>query len=92
MRQDAVMEQVFGLVNIALRRDRQTSRRNLTVRRYIVIPLAEQAGILEFVSNTMPLADWLNNAHRKCVASLTSPSVAPSSSPRPVGTVRRTWR
>ena len=62
------MEQVFELVNIVLRRDRETKRRNLGVRGYKVIPLASQAGILEFVGNTSPLQSWLNSAHQKSVA------------------------
>ncbi|KIM44739.1 hypothetical protein M413DRAFT_442693 [Hebeloma cylindrosporum] len=63
LRQDAVMEQVFDLVNSVLRRDRETNRRELKVRDYKVIPLASQAGILEFVGNTSPLRDWLTRAH-----------------------------
>jgi ataxia telangiectasia mutated family protein len=65
MRQDAVMEQVFELVNLVLRRDRETKRRNLSVRGYCVVPLAAQAGILEFIENTTPLQSWLADAHRK---------------------------
>ncbi|CUA74607.1 ataxia telangectasia mutated family protein [Rhizoctonia solani] len=65
LRQDAVMEQVFELVNILLKRDRSSKRRNLRVRTYKVIPLASQAGLLEFVTNTMPIGGWLLNAHKK---------------------------
>ncbi|KAF8749128.1 Telomere-length maintenance and DNA damage repair [Rhizoctonia solani] len=65
LRQDAVMEQVFELVNILLKRDRASKRRNLRVRTYKVIPLASQAGLLEFVTNTMPIGGWLLNAHKK---------------------------
>ncbi|CAE6436426.1 unnamed protein product [Rhizoctonia solani] len=65
LRQDAVMEQVFELVNILLDRDRASKRRNLRVRTYKVIPLASQAGLLEFVTNTMPIGGWLLNAHKK---------------------------
>jgi hypothetical protein len=61
------MEQVFGLVNVVLRRDRQTRKRTLSVRDYKVIPLASQAGVLEFVGNTTPLRDWLYYAHSKYV-------------------------
>jgi len=57
------MEQVFDLVNSVLKRDRETNRRSLNVRDYKVIPLASQAGILEFVGNTSPLRDWLTKAH-----------------------------
>ncbi|CAE6466251.1 unnamed protein product, partial [Rhizoctonia solani] len=65
LRQDAVMEQVFELCNILLKRDRSSKRRNLRVRTYKVIPLASQAGLLEFVTNTMPIGTWLLNAHKK---------------------------
>ncbi|EKM50032.1 uncharacterized protein PHACADRAFT_153321 [Phanerochaete carnosa HHB-10118-sp] len=63
LRQDAVMEQVFDLVNVVLRHDRQTLRRKLRIRGYKVIPLASQAGVLEFVQNTQPLKTWLELAH-----------------------------
>ena len=63
LRQDAVMEQVFDLVNVVLRHDRETRKRKLSVRGYKVIPLAAQAGVLEFVDNTTPLASWIKPAH-----------------------------
>ncbi|KAH7890803.1 hypothetical protein F5I97DRAFT_1975119 [Phlebopus sp. FC_14] len=63
LRQDAVMEQVFDLVNVVLRCDRETKRRDLKVRGYTVLPLAAQAGVLEFVGNTVQLRDWLVAAH-----------------------------
>ncbi|KAI0319394.1 hypothetical protein OF83DRAFT_1055083 [Amylostereum chailletii] len=65
LRQDAVMEQVFDVVNVVLKRDRETKRRNLCIRRYTVVPLAEQAGVMEFVGNSYPLANWLNVAHQR---------------------------
>ena len=67
MRQDAVMEQVFEMVNIVLRHDRETQKRKLSVRGYKVIPLAPQAGVLEFVDNTIPLGSWLQYAHTRSV-------------------------
>jgi len=57
------MEQVFGLVNVVLQRDRETRKRTLSVRDYKVVPLASQAGVLEFVGNTMPLREWLLIGH-----------------------------
>lgn len=68
LRQDAVMEQVFDLVNIVLRRDRETIKRSLSVRDYKVIPLASQAGVLEFVGNTTTLGTWLVNAHIRYIS------------------------
>lgn len=65
LRQDAVMEQVFDLVNTVLRHDRETKRRDLKVRGYTVLPLAPQAGVIEFVGNTSPLASWLQPAHKR---------------------------
>ena len=59
------MEQVFDLVNVVLCRDRETRRRNLSIRDYRVIPLAPQAGVLEFVGNTLPLGSWLGKAHQR---------------------------
>ncbi|KAJ7180682.1 hypothetical protein C8R46DRAFT_985700 [Mycena filopes] len=63
LRQDAVMEQVFTLVNTVLQGDRETNRRSLNVRGYVIVPLGAQAGILEFVINTTPMQAWLQNAH-----------------------------
>lgn len=67
LRQDAVMEQVFDLVNYVLGRDGETRRRNLKIRGYKVIPLNSQAGLIEFVINTTPLKDFLPSAHSRCV-------------------------
>lgn len=59
------MEQVFDLVNILLRKDRESTRRNLRIRGYKVIPLAAQAGVIEFVENTTTLHSWLPSAHKR---------------------------
>ncbi|KAL5492086.1 TEL1 [Sanghuangporus weigelae] len=64
LRQDAVMEQVFELCNQVLNRDQQTRKRELSIRSYKVIPLASQAGLLEFVGNTRPL-QFLVAAHER---------------------------
>ena len=64
LRQDAVMEQVFEVCNHVLGRARETRRRDLRIRSYSVVPLAEQGGMLEFVANTQPL-HWLYDAHRR---------------------------
>ncbi|KAF8634560.1 hypothetical protein AX17_004150 [Amanita inopinata Kibby_2008] len=65
LRQDAVMEQVFDLVNYVLHRDRETRKRDLKIRGYKVIPLSSQAGLLEFVVNTSPIREFLYRAHEK---------------------------
>eukprot|EP01134_Creolimax_fragrantissima_P002117 CFRG2117T1 len=59
LRQDAVMQQVFRMVNKLIMRHDATKKRNLIVRTYNVIPLTPQTGVLEWVSSTMALADYL---------------------------------
>lgn len=63
------MEQVFALMNKCLHRDREAKKRKLRVRDYKVVPLAAQAGVLEFVSHTEPLDNCLKGAHIRCVHS-----------------------
>ncbi|BGP56412.1 Serine/threonine-protein kinase tel1 [Rhodotorula sphaerocarpa] len=55
IRQDAVMEQAFGLVNSLLARDEGGRRRKLRIRTYKVVPLQNRNGLLEFVRDTVPL-------------------------------------
>jgi serine-protein kinase ATM len=59
------MEQVFDLVNIMLAQDRETKRRELSLRTYKVIPLPMQTGLLQFIDNTETLSAWLPKAHAK---------------------------
>uniref|UniRef100_A0A182Y8C8 Serine/threonine-protein kinase ATM n=1 Tax=Anopheles stephensi TaxID=30069 RepID=A0A182Y8C8_ANOST len=65
MRQDAVMQQVFGILNILLRHDKETAHRKLSVRTYKVVPLSRQSGVLEWCNNTMPIGAWLLTGHVK---------------------------
>ncbi|KDO69645.1 hypothetical protein CISIN_1g0001724mg, partial [Citrus sinensis] len=64
LRQDAVMEQFFGLVNTFLRNHRDTWKRRLGVRTYKVVPFTPSAGILEWVDGTVPLGDYLIGSTR----------------------------
>ncbi|EXB87890.1 Serine/threonine-protein kinase ATM [Morus notabilis] len=59
LRQDAVMEQFFGLVNTFLQNHRDTRKRRLGVRTYKVVPFTPSAGVLEWVNGTLPLSDYL---------------------------------
>lgn len=65
LRQDAVIQQVFRLVNGLLTKDKRTRQRHLIVRGYIVLPLGPQCGLLEFVPNTKPLGEVLTGLHDK---------------------------
>lgn len=57
------MEQVFEQVSNLLKKNRTTRQRNLSIRTYKVVPLNNNAGIIEFVPNTIPLHDFLIPAH-----------------------------
>lgn len=59
LRQDAVMQQVFGIVNELLNSDSQFIERKLHLRTYKVTPLSTRSGILEWCSNTIPVASYL---------------------------------
>lgn len=59
LRQDAVMEQFFGLVNTFLQNHRDTWKRRLRIRTYKVVPFTPSAGVLEWVNRTIPLGDYL---------------------------------
>ena len=62
LRQDAVMEQVFEMVNTLLREcssPRAAWRRELGVRSYKVVPLSPSAGLVEWVQNTVALGEYL---------------------------------
>ena len=65
LRQDAVMQQVFTLVNVLLRRDVAARKRALHMRAYRVVPLAPTAGVLQWVDNTMPVSSWLVKGHER---------------------------
>ncbi|KAL1853370.1 Serine/threonine-protein kinase tel1 [Paecilomyces lecythidis] len=65
LRQDAIMEQVFEQVSNLLKDHRATQQRSLGIRTYKVLPLTSNAGIIEFVPNTIPLHDYLMPAHQK---------------------------
>ncbi|XVE54961.1 hypothetical protein DITRI_Ditri03aG0123000 [Diplodiscus trichospermus] len=64
LRQDAVMEQFFGLVNTFLRNHRDTWKRRLVIRTYKVVPFTPSAGVIEWVDGTLPLGDYLIGSNR----------------------------
>jgi tetratricopeptide (TPR) repeat protein len=51
LRQDERVMQLFGLVNTLLSNDAETSRRDLSIRRYAVTPLSHNAGVVGWVPN-----------------------------------------
>lgn len=64
LRQDAVMEQFFGLVNTFLQRQRDTWKRRLRIRTYKVVPFTPSAGVVEWVDCTVPLGEYLLGSMR----------------------------
>jgi ataxia telangiectasia mutated family protein len=66
-RQDTIMEQLFKLANDLLDKDAETRRRKLHMRTYNVVTLAEETGIIQFVGQTMSLAEYLIGAHARYV-------------------------
>jgi ataxia telangiectasia mutated family protein len=71
LRQDAVMQQLFNLVNHLLEACAKTRKRHLRLKTYNVVPLTPAAGLVEWVRETMPLKEYLvdagngNGAHRR---------------------------
>ena len=64
LRQDAILEQVFDVVNKMLASHVTTRKRSLSIRSYKVIPLSNRSGVLQWLDETSPIGEWLNEAHR----------------------------
>ncbi|KAL2712028.1 serine-protein kinase ATM-like isoform X3 [Vespula squamosa] len=71
LRQDAVMQQVFNVMNRLFETSKEAKRRKLKIRTYKVVPLTQRSGILEWCHNTMPIAtiligtDGISGVHKK---------------------------
>lgn len=63
LRQDAIMEQVFGKVNRLLAFDPNTRKRRVQIRTYNVLPLGPQNGVIEFVANSKSMMDIMYGLH-----------------------------
>ncbi|XP_026809071.1 serine-protein kinase ATM isoform X1 [Rhopalosiphum maidis] len=59
MHQDAIMQQVFVLMNRLLNSNKSTAKRKLAIRTYKVIPFSKQSGIAEWCVNTMSVMNYL---------------------------------
>ncbi|KAL3883922.1 hypothetical protein ACJMK2_030148 [Sinanodonta woodiana] len=59
LRQDAVMQQVFEMVNNLLQKETETRKRRLKIRTYKVIPLSQRSGVLEWCEGTQPFGEYL---------------------------------
>ncbi|TPX36936.1 hypothetical protein SmJEL517_g00919 [Synchytrium microbalum] len=60
IRVDQRIQQMFGLMNDIMSKDPHCARDRLHLTTYKVIPMTQNLGIIEWVSNSMPLAVCLN--------------------------------
>jgi ataxia telangiectasia mutated family protein len=69
LRQDAVMQQVFGHASALLRGAPGARARSLRMHTYRVVPFNPLAGVVEWAEDTVPLSEWLisgtASAHRR---------------------------
>ena len=69
MRQDAIIEGLFTVLNSLLAQDSSASARKLRMSTYRVIPLSPTCGVLEWIENIIPIGHWIDedpwNAHRR---------------------------
>lgn len=63
LHQDAVMQQVFALINDLLTKEEHSKFKNLRIRTYKVLPLSSRTGILRWCENTVPVGVYLKAAH-----------------------------
>ena len=59
LRQDAVMQQVFSVLNLLLAESAPADQAPLTIRTYKVVPLSQRSGLIEWCVDTQPLAEYL---------------------------------
>ncbi|XP_012270271.1 serine-protein kinase ATM [Orussus abietinus] len=55
LRQDAVMQQVFTVMNSLLKASKEANKRKLNIRTYKVVPLSQRSGVLQWCDNTVPI-------------------------------------
>jgi len=72
LRKDARVIEFQTIVNKCLKKDQACSRRNLKIRTYSVIPLNEQCGLIEWVSNMRGLRQILLGIYRPRGLSMTA--------------------
>ena len=59
MRQDAVVQQVFEMVNVWLKDTPATHQRRLSIGTYRIVPLSQESGVLEWCEGTQPIGMFL---------------------------------
>ncbi|KAK6347753.1 serine/threonine-protein kinase M1 [Orbilia javanica] len=64
LRKDARLMEFNTIINRLLKKDDESSRRQLQIRTYAVTPLNEECGLIEWVNNIRPLRDILLRSYR----------------------------
>ncbi|KAF3207545.1 serine/threonine-protein kinase M1, variant 2 [Orbilia oligospora] len=64
LRKDARLMEFNTIINRLLKKDDESSRRQLQIRTYAVTPLNEECGLIEWVNNLRPLRDILLRSYR----------------------------
>ncbi|WBW72420.1 ATR checkpoint kinase Rad3 [Schizosaccharomyces osmophilus] len=65
LRKDARLMEFNNVICKILRKDQEANRRNLCIRTYVVIPLNEECGFIEWVNHTRPFRDILLKNYRQ---------------------------
>uniref|UniRef100_A0A7S1T8L2 Serine/threonine-protein kinase ATR n=1 Tax=Compsopogon caeruleus TaxID=31354 RepID=A0A7S1T8L2_9RHOD len=65
MRKDARLMEFAAVVNRSLARDPQAGKRQLLLRTYAVLPLTEDCGIIEWMTNLNSLRGIVSDIHRR---------------------------
>ncbi|TKA77849.1 hypothetical protein B0A55_05162 [Friedmanniomyces simplex] len=65
LRKDQRLMDFNGIINRALKRDAESSKRQLYIKTYAVTPLSEESGTLEWVEGIKPMRDILINAYQR---------------------------
>ncbi|EDK38714.2 hypothetical protein PGUG_02812 [Meyerozyma guilliermondii ATCC 6260] len=64
-RKDAKVVEFTTMINRLLSADNESRKRNLTIANYSVVPLAENMGVIEFVSNVDTMKGIINEQRKK---------------------------
>ncbi|USW55643.1 Putative phosphatidylinositol 3-/4-kinase, catalytic domain, FATC domain, UME [Septoria linicola] len=65
LRKDQRLMEFNGIINRALKRNTQSSKRRLFIKTYAVTPLSEESGSIEWVEGIKPLRDILLNTYQR---------------------------
>lgn len=65
LRKDQRLMEFNGIINRALKRDAQSSKRRLYIKTYAVTPLSEESGTIEWVEGIKPIRDILLNIYNR---------------------------